>query len=175
MFINPVTRRRVLAVAAASGFIIPVWTSASHGDELPFKATTLIIELTDNDIELQFFIDGDEWSRLRMFDPKGRGILDLRTRHRLGAQGGTELHHASQPSHFPEDDFGEIDPIGVIETVEAFLEQFPAGGYDFEALSPEGVLDGEATLTHVLPALPEIVAPVSLTSPLTKSGVSDSV
>ncbi len=157
-----VTGRKVLEIAAAMGFVYLAGPAASH-DELPFKATTLIIELTDNDIELQVFVDGNNWERLRIAAPNNQRFFDLRTQRSLGRQGMSELHFASQPSSFPVDNGGEIDPKGAIETVEAFLDQFPAGEYEVAASTPDGELQGKATLTHVLPALPEIVTPISPT------------
>ena len=52
-------------------------------DEQPFGATSLIIELTDNDIELQVFVDGVEWKRLQIFNPNGRRIFNLRTQRNI--------------------------------------------------------------------------------------------
>jgi hypothetical protein len=102
-------------------------------DSVPFGAVTVIIELTDNDIELQIFVDGSgRWKNLEIFDPRERRIFDLRPKSRLRRQGMSELFFASNPSPFPEDD--EIRG---------------------------GELEGEAVLSHVLPALPKIVAPVS--------------
>jgi hypothetical protein len=126
-------------------------------DEQPFGATSLIIELTDNDIELQAFVDGVEWKSLQIFTPSERRIFNLRTQRNIRRQGGlSELFFASEPTHFLED---EPDFDG---TIEAFLARFPAGEYEFEGTTGNGVeLEGEAMLTHVLPALPEIVAPVS--------------
>ena len=47
-------------------------------DEQPFGATSLIIELTDNDIELQVFVDGVEWNSLQIYAPNERSIFTLR-------------------------------------------------------------------------------------------------
>ena len=126
---------------------------------LPFKATPIIIELTDNDIELQVFVDGNNWKTLQIVAPDDRTIFHLRTKQILKRQGMSELHFASEPSNFPVDDVGEI--FDAEETVLAFLERFPAGEYEVEASSRDGELEGTAILTHVLPALPEILAPMS--------------
>ena len=157
-----VIKRRVLAIAAVLGFVFLAGPAASDDHELPFKATPIIIELTDNDIELQVFVDGNNWTILQISAPDDRTIFHLRTQKNLRRQGMSELHFASEPSDFPVDDEGEIDPMDAEETVLAFLERFPAGEYEVEASSPDGELEGTATLTHVLPALPEILAPVSL-------------
>jgi hypothetical protein len=70
----------------------------------------------------------------------------------------SELFFASNPDHFAED----APSDAADEAVEEFLSRFTAGEYEFEAERVNGdELEGVATLSHVLPALPEIVAPVS--------------
>ncbi len=163
-------RRMMLAAAVATAMTILAGPGTSAADRdveknsTPLGATTVIIELTDNDIELQEFVDGSGlWRNLGIFDPQDRKIFDLRPQTSLGRQGMSELFFASNPSHFPEDENGEIDPEGTIAVVEAFLRRFPAGTYEAEVRLPGGMLEGETLLTHVLPALPEILAPVSAT------------
>ena len=134
----------------------PAFADDDEDDQL-FGATTIIIELTDNDIELQAFVDGVEWKSLQIFAPNERRIFNLRTKKNIRQQGGlSELFFASEPTHYLED---EPDFDG---TIEEFLSRFPAGEYEIEGRTVNGgELEGQATLTHVLPALPEIIAPVS--------------
>lgn len=125
-------------------------------DADPFGAAVVIIELTDNDIELQVFADAFDWTRLRVFDPNERLIFDTRGRGRLIRQGGlSEIVWASEPSHFLEDE-PDFD-----ESVEDFLRRWPAGHYEFEGKRVRGLgeLESEAELTHVLAALPEVELP----------------
>jgi hypothetical protein len=99
---------------------------------------------------------------LKIEDIKGRKIFDLSTQRKLGRQGLSELLLASEPDHFPEESLAPSEEAN--EVVRAFLAKFPAGNYDFEGKTVDGKeLEGEAMLTHVLPALPEIVNPVSMT------------
>ncbi len=133
-------------------------------NEQPLGAAVVIIETTDNDIELQVFVDGSPtWKHLTIEDPNERRIFNLRTQRQGRKQGLSELFYASSPDAFPEDENGEIDPDGIPAVVEAFLDRFPAGPYEMEATLADGELEGEGILTHVIPALPEIVAPVSVT------------
>ena len=132
---------------------------ASDDDETPFGAAVVIIELTDNDIELQVFADAFDWNRLQVFDPGERLIFDTRARGKLRRQGGlSELAFASEPSHYlvEEDNFDE--------PVEDFLARWPEGCYEFEGrrLGGFGPLDGEAYLSHDLAELPEVQLPGSL-------------
>ena len=135
---------------AASPFVL------ADENEEPFGAAVIIIELTDNDIELQIFADAFDWNRLRIFDPRERMIFDTRTRGRLNRQGGlSEMAFASEPSHYlvEEDDYDE--------DVEDFLRRWPEGFYEFEGQRVRGLgpLDSEAYLSHVLAQIPEIIEP----------------
>lgn len=150
----------IAIVALALALVAPTSVLAdSDEEEVPFGAAVIIIELTDNDIELQVFADAFDWNRLEIFDPSERKVYDARARGRLVRQGGmSEMFWASEPSHYLEDE-PNFD-----ESVEDFLARWPEGEYEFEGSTDIGVeLESEATLTHVLPALPEIVAPVSET------------
>jgi len=150
-------------IATMSVVAVAVWALApsqivlADDKEIPFGAAVMIIELTDNDIELQVFADAFDWKRLEIFDPNERKIFEAGARGRLRRQGGmSEMFWASEPSHYLVDE-PEFD-----EPIEAFLKRWPPGVYDFEGWTGTGVnIDGEATLSHVLAALPEIVSPVS--------------
>jgi hypothetical protein len=133
------------------------WTRGHQENEQPWGATSIIIETTDNDIELQVFVDGFLWKSLQVFTPDERRIFNLSTRRNIKRQGGlSELFFASEPTHYLEN---EPNFDG---TIDEFLARFPEGEYEFEGSTVDGVqLSGSATLTHVLPALPEITAPVS--------------
>jgi hypothetical protein len=124
-------------------------------DELQFGAAVVIIELTDNDIELQAFVDG-HWKRVGLYGPNEKRIFSGRTFRNLRRQTGvSEMFFASVPTHYLED---EPNFDG---TIEEFLARFPEGAYEFEGRTSDGQeIEGEAILTHVLPALPEIVGPL---------------
>ncbi len=126
-------------------------------NEQPFGASVVIIETTDNDIELQTFVDGFEWKNLQVFNPEEKKVLNLTAQRNLRKQGGlSELFFASEPTHYLEDN-PDFDG-----TIKGFLSRFPAGEYEFEGTTINGgELAGGALLTHVLPALPQIVAPLS--------------
>ena len=153
------------AIAIATILALPAGPALADDDDsddvvLPFKSLSLTIEVTDNDIELQAFVDGNAWKRLEIFDPNERRVFNLKTQRRLGRQGLSEMHIASEPDHFPEDALAPSDEAN--EVVEAFFARFPEGDYEIEGVDVnQNELEGLATLTHVLAALPEIVAPVS--------------
>jgi hypothetical protein len=157
----------IRTVAIAGALLAGVVGAAQAEDELTFGASVVIIELTDNDIELQAFVDG-AWSRVKLLDPRERKVFEGRTSGRVRMQGGvSEMFWASQPTHYLEDE-PEFDG-----TIEEFLGRFPPGVYEFEGVTTAGEeIEGEATLTHVMPALPEILSPVSDTddAPVVEAG-----
>jgi len=90
---------------ASSLFAVADRCEDEDKNETPFGAAVVIIELTDNDIELQVFADAFDWTRLQMVDPNERMIFDTKARGKLGRQGGlSEIVFASEPSHFLEDE-----------------------------------------------------------------------
>jgi hypothetical protein len=123
-------------------------------EEIPFARVKIFIEFnaTDEDVGIQVLLDGEPWKQVTIFSPDGRRILDIRSRRSLKEQGLSELFfESSEPS---------LDEL----SLEEFLARFPEGTYEFEGKTVDGVeLEGEAILTHVIPAGPVIVQPVSLT------------
>ena len=66
------------AIAIATILALPAGPALADDDDsddvvLPFKSLSLTIEVTDNDIELQAFVDGNAWKRLEIFDPTSEG------------------------------------------------------------------------------------------------------
>ena len=119
--------------------------------------TRFFIELTEEDVEVQTFVDGSRWQNLRIFGPDGERVVTIGTGGNMRQQGLSEMQLDGHPSHFPI--VGDPDNLE-IESVDVILEQFPAGSYRFEADTVDGrLLVGEAELTHDLPGLPEIVVP----------------
>jgi len=114
-------------------------------DEIPFDVVDIFFELnnTDGDLGIHSLIDGEPWVKIEMKDPKDRRMMVVRNRGRLAKQGLTELFFESA-----EPTFDEFAP-------EQFFKRFPEGIYEVEGLTVEGEeLDGEAEVTHVMPAPP---------------------
>ncbi len=119
--------------------------------------TRFYIELTEDDIEVQSFVDGARWQGLEIASPAGYTIYATEADSYLGAQGLSELQIDGWPSHFPV----VGDPAHLeIESVDEYLALFPAGTYYFHGRRVAGgTLSGEARFTHDLPGLPEILSP----------------
>ena len=146
-----------LVAAAVFPFGTPVvLADDDEADDVPFPAAVMIIELTEEDIELQFFADG-HWGRYQIGDPRGRLAFRSNARRKLRRQNGvSEIFFASVPSHYLEDE-PNFD-----ESIEDFLARWPEGFYEFESISLDGDdYESEVYFSHRMPDLPEIVAPVS--------------
>jgi hypothetical protein len=135
-------------VAAAALFTGP---AAPQTGTMKLDDTAIFIEIndTDGDAGVQLFLDGEGWDSMRVFDPAGNKILDIRAAGSVGIQGITELFFESAEPSFEEQPLAEL------------LALFPEGNYRFEGRTTDGVsLIGKARLTHALPAGPRIVSPI---------------
>jgi hypothetical protein len=113
---------------------------------------SIIIEVnsTDGDAGFQVFLDGDGWSKARVYDPNGYRILKVSAtggvRH-IG--GGTELFMETAEPEYEN-----------LEGMEDLIELLPEGEYLFVARTTDNSWAiGTAELTHDVPAGPEIVYP----------------
>lgn len=103
---------------------------------------------TDGDLGIQFFLDGPPWKSVTILTPDWRRLIKVRVRGNAGEIGLTEFFSESA-----EPGFDELPR-------DEFLALFPPGEYRFFGWAVEGeILVGTATLTHDLPAAPEIDEP----------------
>jgi len=103
---------------------------------------------TDEDFGIQFFFDGEPWTKMKVEGPDGRTVLQVGASRNLAKQGLTEgFFESAEPS---------ADELPMDE----FLKRFPEGDYEFEGRTLEGdELVGETEFTHTLPAPPENLWP----------------
>ncbi len=139
------TRLRVIAATTSSLLLVltplAAWSSQEEG--LEFEEAEIFFELnnTDKDLGIHALIDGDAWKKMRIVQPNGKTMLDVRLKSRLKRQGLTELFFESA-----EPTFDELSP-------ETFFERFPAGEYKIRGTSLEGdPIASIAELTQVMPA-----------------------
>ncbi len=121
-----------MTMAIAAALLASVVGPAYAANGIPFGVSVLVIELTDNDIQLNAFVDG-EWKQLKILDPQGRRIFDGLAKGGLKSQGGlSEMFWASEPTHYLE---GEPNFDG---TMESFLSRFPEGLYRLKGRTVDG-------------------------------------
>jgi Fibronectin type III domain len=142
----------LLLVAVLVAVVGSASAQSNRKPPLRLADATMIIEVnaTDGDAGLQVFLDGEPWTAMKVFDPRGRAILGVDAKGRLDRFGLTELF---SESHEPE--FGELP-------LRRFKKRFPAGIYRFAGRTVEGrKLVGKARFSHDTPAGPEIIAPAA--------------
>jgi hypothetical protein len=145
----------VLALMMALPLGVAVWaddddSNDEGGDTIPFAAALIRFEVndTDGDAGIQVFLDGEPWKSVRIYDPDGERIFEIKNGGSLKEFGLTEL--------FCESNEPPFDEVPLLEV----LDLFPEGEYEFVGRTVEGdELVGCATLTHDLPDGPVVVNP----------------
>jgi hypothetical protein len=151
--------RRVLgacvAIALTTAAAGRVGAIGAAGDDVAkkpirFERSDLFIEIngTDGDAGLQMNLDGEEWRRLTVRDPRRRIIMDVTGKGRLRGYGLTGITFESSEPPFDEVPFRK------------FRARFPEGRYTFRATTVGGrTIVGSDRLTHDIPNKPAVLAP----------------
>jgi len=138
-------------VAAALAFVTPLPRPAKPRPDVPLEVAKIYWEYnsTDADLGIQVSLDGEEWERLKISDPNGKVIFEVRGRGSLGHVGLSELFfEGSEPS------LSDVP-------LEEMLDRFPAGLYEFEGKTVDGeAIGGEAFFSHAIPAGPIVTTTV---------------
>jgi hypothetical protein len=138
----------VVGIAAATSSGSPA--ADARAKPVKLEDSTMIVEInaTDGDAGIQPFLDGEPWTRMAIFAPNGRRILDIDAEGKLNKHGLTELFAESD-----EPEFSELP-------LRKFKQRFPAGTYRFSGETTEGrKLVGKAKLSHDFPDGPDITSP----------------
>ena len=139
-----------VAVASPAGWADDDDDDEEDDMEIPFDEHEIFFELndTDGDLGIHAKIDGEAWKRLKIEDPRGRKLLNIRLKGRLRRQGLTELFFESAEPPFESDDSDEVTL-----TPAEFFDRFPEGVYEIEGRTLEGKeLESETLVTHLMPA-----------------------
>lgn len=151
-----------LKPSAAVALAIVVSTSVAWANEeevAEFDETKVLVEInaTDGDAGFHALFDADAWKEARMYDPDENRILEVAASGILAAQGVTEdFFESSEP--VCDESLKEEEDERVV-TLREFLERFPAGTYALEGTTlDDEPLEGDAELTHALPAAPVILS-----------------
>jgi hypothetical protein len=154
----------VLAVGLAFGTVVHEARAESVRVE-PFKVADIHFETNASacDMGIQIIFDTEGITRGLVKDPDGRRIYSFQSAAGMRAIGGqtegflegvepqiTELLEALGCD--PSDEEEEI-------SLEALFEAWPAGDYTLRGTRKGARFEDQATLTHFIPAGPEIVAP----------------
>lgn len=133
----------------------PAWADDDE-EVLEFDEVNVYIEInaTDGDAGLHGIFDADAWEETEVKNEEGDTVLEVEADGALKDQGLTETFFESAEPLCRED---EDEPGERVVSLGEFLERFPEGTYTFEGETIEGdEIEGEAELTHNLPAEPDI-------------------
>ena len=133
------------SVAFAVSLVGTAPTSWAQDEPPEFSNLRALIEInaTDGDAGFQVEIDGDDWKQVTLRDPNSKRIYEVKGRRSVGDQGLTEnFFESAEPS---------CDEVAL----DVVLSRFPEGLYEFAGRTTENEkFEGEAILTHALPAVP---------------------
>jgi hypothetical protein len=146
---------RALAGIAVCGLIAPSTLVAAQAKpeaaRPPFAEARMIIEYnsSDEDVGIQFFLDFDSWTTVKVFAPGGGQIFNVSATGALKEQGGgTELFLES------------VEPTLDDLPLEEFFDRFPEGMYKFVGRAPNAVkVQSLVEFSHDIPAGPHVVTP----------------
>lgn len=116
--------------------------------ELEEAAVFIEWNSTDTDFGIQFFWDGEGWTKMKVKNEDGDTVLKVKTYNNLKDQSLTEAAFESR------------EPPASELTMKQFFARFPEGEYEFSGKTFEGdKLVGEAELSHVLAEPTTIISP----------------
>ena len=156
MKLSPMHRSRLFLLLATLGALALVASApkARAGKEckdVQLKIARIYWEYnaSANDLGVHVVLDGEDWRKLKIVNPKGRTIFKVEGKGPYADLGLTELFfEGAEPSL---DDFPLAD----------LLARFPEGIYEFEGATVDGSeIEGEAVFSHAIPAGPEVRADV---------------
>jgi hypothetical protein len=135
---------------AATGSGADRGVQAAQRKPIRIEASDLFISIhaTDGDAGLRMDLEGEDWRRLTLRDPRGRTVFDVKGKGRLRGHGLTGLTFESSDQSFAD------------VPLRRFKARFPKGRYRFSGTTVEGRrLIGSDRLTHRTPEAPVVLAP----------------
>lgn len=127
--------------------------SGVSSEPVEFAEAKIFFEFNSTDLDLgtHIFFDAVGWNEVEVIGPDGT-IFEVENGGGLGVIGSTEV--------FTESAEPPLDEENLEAEMAAFFARFPEGEYEFEGVTVDGrELEGSATLSHALPAAPEMIFP----------------
>jgi hypothetical protein len=142
--------RRFIPVLV-SAVLAVLWIGSARAQAAEFSFSRIYIEYnqTANDLGYHVTLDGEDWTRLAIFNTSGTKIFEVQGRAAYKLLGMTELFfEGAEPSL---DDF----------PLRELLALFPEGDYSFAGTTADGEeIEGTGTLSHAVPNGPGNVSAV---------------
>lgn len=144
LFASSTAMAALLLIAAAGGEEAP--------EEIPLEEARIYWEFnsTDDDLGVHVFLDGEDWRKIKIKNPNGKTIFEVKGKGPYKDLGLTELfYEGAEPA------LSEVP-------LEDLLELFPEGDYEFSGKYVEGEkVTGTWAFTHAVPAGPVVDSTVS--------------
>lgn len=147
-------RMRTLSLSLAAAVALLPWGTAAEAGgkgEVALSISRIYWEYnaSANDLGVHVSLDGEDWKRLKIVNPKERTIFAVEGKGPYGNLGMTELF------------FEGAEPSLVDFPLADLLALFPEGRYDFEGKTVDGAeIEGTGTFSHAIPAGPAVSAAV---------------
>ncbi len=145
-----------IGVALGAASILALTTSARSltapaaaptGEEIPLKVSQIYWEYnsTDDDLGVHVRLDGEDWRKMKIYNPKGKKLFDVKGTGPYQDLGMTELFfEGAEPT---------LDEV----PLEVLLALFPEGEYEFEGRDVDNQeLEGEWMFSHAIPDGPNV-------------------
>lgn len=134
------TRRFIAVLFSATLVLLGIGGRQAQAAEFSFSRIYIEFNQSANDLGYHVTLDGEDWTRLAIFNPNGKRIFDVQGRGAYKLLGMTELFfEGAEPSL---DDF----------PLRELLALFPAGDYSFAGTTARGEeIEGTGTLSHAVP------------------------
>jgi hypothetical protein len=149
------------AMVAGAGSLMMAGSFAA--DELPFKLTNIHFETNSSacDMGIQIAFDTDGLTEGEVEGPNGRVVYSFRSVYGMGVTHDvTEgFQERVEPPIIELERALGCEPSEDAISLHELLAAWPAGRYEFDGWSDGVEFEGEAQLTHKVPAGPEIISP----------------
>ena len=143
----------IIGLGAAS--LAPITFATEPCGDLGECKALVEINSTDGDVGFHFLMDGDEFIRASIYDPRERRIFRYVTRRDLRRQTLTEVFAESAEPLCWFDPEADADELEDVVTLKDFLRRWDDGTYHFVGVDEDWELAfGETELTFALPAAP---------------------
>lgn len=136
---------------AETGRHLPQLKARRDLDEVALSESRIYIEFNHsaNDLGFHVSLDGEDWRRIRITNPRGHVIFDVKGKAGYSELGMTELF------------FEGAEPTLDEFPLEELLDLFPEGAYEFEGRTVDGAeIEGTGFLSHAVPDAPNVSAAV---------------
>lgn len=155
---NPTKAALTSIAGLVAAALVPAASATEPCGDLGECKALVEINSSDGDVGFHFLMDGNEFVRAGVYDPRKRQIFRYVTRRDLRRQTLTETFAESAEPLCWFDPDADPEDLEDVVTLKEFVRRWDAGTYHFVGIDKDWVLSfGESELTFALPAAPQEV------------------